>query len=193
MEIVLHHPIQALHASPTLESASSSQRRSAATTPATIPSLQPHSFCRFCSGIAPRPHRGKTRRRLLIARSKMFVPGFGSQSPEARAADTLHNYFTYLAVKIVLAQLEEYNPEAYKELTEFVDKTPLKDGDKFCAALMRESPRHKGLALRILEVRSAYASQDFEWDNMKRLTVQHAEKSNTTLMREFLVETSNME
>ncbi|MCO5614277.1 hypothetical protein L7F22_068555 [Adiantum nelumboides] len=114
----------------------------------------------------------KDRRPPLSVHCKMFVPGFGSQSPEAKAASTLHNYFTYLAVKIVLAQLEDYNPEAYKELKEFVDRTPVNDGDKFCATLMRESPRQKGLAMRILEVRSAYASEDFEWDNVKKLAIK---------------------
>lgn len=41
--------------------------------------------------------------------------------------------------------LQDYNKEAYADLMEFVDRVPLKDGDKFCAALMRESFRHKDL------------------------------------------------
>ncbi|KAJ7539473.1 hypothetical protein O6H91_11G095700 [Diphasiastrum complanatum] len=124
---------------------------------------------------------------------RMFVPGFGEKSPERKAADSLHNFFTFLAVKIVLAQLEDYNREAYEELMEFVDRTSLKDGDKFCAALMRESSRHKGLALRILEVRSVYAREDFEWDNLKSLSLKQLDKANTALMRQFIVETSNFE
>lgn len=32
--------------------------------------------------------------------------GFGEASPEAKAAKNLHNFFTYVAVKIVAAQLE---------------------------------------------------------------------------------------
>lgn len=32
--------------------------------------------------------------------------GFGEASPEAKAAKNLHNFFTYIAVKIVSAQLE---------------------------------------------------------------------------------------
>ncbi|KAF9587562.1 hypothetical protein IFM89_004020 [Coptis chinensis] len=88
---------------------------------------------------------------------KMFVPGFGEASPEAKAAKNLHGFFTYVAVKIVVAQLEEpetnvcylaeqsYNPEAYEELMEFLSKNSLNDGDQFCANLMRESSRHQGL------------------------------------------------
>jgi hypothetical protein len=37
---------------------------------------------------------------------------------------------------------------------EFAQRTPLKDGDDFVHQLMRESPQHKTLAMRILEVRA---------------------------------------
>lgn len=123
----------------------------------------------------------------------MFVPGFPDMSPEAKAAGQLHNFFTYLAVKIVLAQLESYNTEAYAELKEFVNRTSLNDGDKFCASLMRESPRHKGLAMRIMEVRSAYAQLDFEWENLRKLVLENANKSNKKLMRDYITETSHVE
>lgn len=73
---------------------------------------------------------------------------------------------------------------------EFLSRHSLNDGDKFCAELMRESSRHKGLAMRILEVRSAYCKNDFEWDNLKRLSVKIVDESNTSLMRDYVVETS---
>ncbi|XAR65686.1 hypothetical protein NMG60_11009875 [Bertholletia excelsa] len=124
---------------------------------------------------------------------KMYVPGFGEASPEAKAANNLHHFFTYVAVRIVAAQLESYNPEAYKELMEFLGRHSLNDGDKFCADLMRESSRHKTLALRILEVRSAYCKNDFEWDNLKRLAYKMVDESNTRLMRDYVRETSHVE
>lgn len=40
---------------------------------------------------------------------------------------------------------QNYNREAYEELTEFLNKNSLNDGDQFCAKLMRESSRHKSL------------------------------------------------
>ncbi|KAF9672110.1 hypothetical protein SADUNF_Sadunf11G0006700 [Salix dunnii] len=136
---------------------------------------------------------------------KMYVPGFGEASPEKKAAKNLHNFFTYIAVRIVSAQLQSYNPEAYEDLMEFLSRHSLNDGDKFCAELMRESSRHKGLgnadhislfAMRILEVRSSYCKNDFEWDNLKRLSVtvriqSIVEESNTRLMRDYVVETSH--
>ncbi|CAK7351495.1 unnamed protein product [Dovyalis caffra] len=121
----------------------------------------------------------------------MYVPGFGEASPEKKAAKNLHDFFTYIAVRIVAAQLQSYNPEAYQELMEFLDRHSLNDGDKFCSELMRESSRHKGLALRIIEVRSAYCKDDFEWDNLKRLAVKMVDESNTRLMRDYVVETSH--
>ncbi|KAK7303342.1 hypothetical protein RJT34_14245 [Clitoria ternatea] len=123
--------------------------------------------------------------------NKMFVPGFGEASPEAKAAKNLHNFFTFVAVKIVAAQLESYNPEAYEELMEFLDRNSLNDGDKFCASMFRESSRHKNLALRIMEVRSAYCKNDFEWDNLKRLAMKMVTDSNTRLMREYVLEISH--
>lgn len=35
-----------------------------------------------------------------------FIAGFGEASPEAKAAKNLHNFFTYVAVRIVTAQLQ---------------------------------------------------------------------------------------
>ncbi|RXH85881.1 hypothetical protein DVH24_016934 [Malus domestica] len=118
---------------------------------------------------------------------------FGEASPEAKAANNLHSFFTYVAVSIVCAQLESYNTEAYEELMEFLSRNSLNDGDQFCANLMRESSRHKGLALRILEVRSAYCKNDFEWDNLQRLAFKMVDESNTRLMRDYVLEISHVE
>ncbi|XP_044462513.1 chaperonin-like RBCX protein 1, chloroplastic isoform X1 [Mangifera indica] len=123
----------------------------------------------------------------------MYVPGFAGASPEAKAAKNLNNFFNYIAVKIVTAQLESYNREAYEEITEFLGSHSLNDGDKFISELMRESSQHKGLALRILEVRSAYCKNDFEWDNLKRLAIKMVNESNTRLMRDYVLETSPVE
>ncbi|XP_057536957.1 chaperonin-like RBCX protein 1, chloroplastic [Amaranthus tricolor] len=154
-------------------------------------------------GVIPKPNNGKyipsrpwprrTSQSTRVVCSKMFVPGFGEASPEAKAAKNLHHFFTYIAVKIVASQLQSYNPEAHQDLMEFLNTHSLSDGDKFCADLMRESSKHKSLALRILEVRSAYCSNDFEWDNLERLSMKMVNESNTQLMREYVQETSHVE
>ncbi|WVZ92907.1 hypothetical protein U9M48_038940 [Paspalum notatum var. saurae] len=120
--------------------------------------------------------------------SKMYVPGFGEASPESKAATNLQHFFNYVAVRIVLAQLESYNREAYFELKEFVSRTSMNDADIFCKKLIRESPRLKGLAMRILEVRSAYVKNDFEWDNLKKLSFKMVDDANTKLMRDYVLE-----
>ncbi|GFP85075.1 hypothetical protein PHJA_000651300 [Phtheirospermum japonicum] len=145
-----------------------------------------------------KPRKQTSSHSTTIRCHKMFVPGFGEASPENKAAKHLHDFFTYVAVKIVNAQLElastaqSYNPEAYADLMQFVETHSLEDGDKFCADLMRESPRHKSLALRILEVRSAYCKTDFEWDNLQRLASKMVDDSNTRLMRDYVSETSSV-
>ncbi|XP_009613684.1 chaperonin-like RBCX protein 1, chloroplastic isoform X2 [Nicotiana tabacum] len=116
----------------------------------------------------PWPWMQRTSQPNRLQCHKMYVPGFGT-SPESTAAKHLHDFFNYIAVKIVAAQLQSYNPEAYEELREFLDRNPLSDGDKFCADLMRESPRHKNLALRILEM---------------------VDDSNKKLMMDYIVDTS---
>ncbi|WOL13445.1 hypothetical protein Cni_G22215 [Canna indica] len=139
------------------------------------------------------PPQKKRLRFHAVRCQKMFVPGFGEASPEAKAARNLQDFFTFVAVRIVLAQLESYNPEAYKELMEFINHNSVNDGENFCRRLMRESPRHKNLALRILEVRSAYSKRDFEWENLKKLAFKMVDESNTRLMRDYVLETSHLE
>ncbi|XP_048438388.1 chaperonin-like RBCX protein 1, chloroplastic [Pyrus x bretschneideri] len=126
---------------------------------------------------------------------KMYVPGFGEPSPEAKAANNLHSFFTYVAVRIVCAQLESYNTEAYEELMEFLSRNSLNDGDQFCANLTRESSGHKGLGKRpfVVQVRSAYCKNDFEWDNLQRLAFKMVDESNTRLMRDNVREISHVE
>lgn len=43
-------------------------------------------------------------------------------------------------------------------------------------------PGHAGI--RIMEVRAAYAKEDFEWDNLKRLAIDGLAADNTRLLRQ---------
>ena len=58
----------------------------------------------------------------------------------------------------------------------------MKDGNSWVAALLRENEL---LGARILEVRAAYAEQDFEWGQLQRLTCEGLRADNTRLLREF--------
>lgn len=53
-----------------------------------------------------RPWKQRTSQPTRFNCQKMYVPGFGEASPEAKAANNLHHFFTYVAVSIVTAQLQ---------------------------------------------------------------------------------------
>jgi hypothetical protein len=81
----------------------------------------------------------------------MYVPSdsFGGVSPERKGAEVINTFFTFVAVKIVLAQLEgsssgrgttagAYNPEGYKVLDTFLRVHPLKNSpDVWLGKLMK--------------------------------------------------------
>lgn len=98
--------------------------------------------------------------------------------------------FTFIAVKVVLAQLEgsgrgnlaAYDAAAYKDLTDLIDKYPLKNGDEWLDRLIQVN---QPLAVRIMEVRAAYAEEDFEWENCQRVANKSIKDGNVKLMRKF--------
>ncbi|TYG65574.1 hypothetical protein ES288_D06G196900v1 [Gossypium darwinii] len=104
--------------------------------PLTQPSFLPSKPFKSNVGFPPSsPLNQRTSHATPLNCHKMYVPGNGA-SPEAKAAKNLHGFFNYIT---------SYNPEAYKDLMEFLNTHSLNDGDKFCASLMRESSRHKTL------------------------------------------------
>ncbi|KAL5987786.1 hypothetical protein ACLOJK_035540 [Asimina triloba] len=60
----------------------------------------------------------------------MFVPGFGEASPEKKAAANLHNFFTFVAVKIVLAQLQMVDESNTRLMTDYVLETSLIESER---------------------------------------------------------------
>lgn len=130
----------------------------------------------------------------VMANEGMYIPSdsFGGVSPEAKAAEMLETFFTFAAVKIVMSQLEgigrgdlgAYNAEGYSTLSKFLREKPLRNNaDQWLADLMQEDEM---IALRICEVRAAYAGKDFEWHNLKRLTVDGMQKSNVSIQRDHM-------
>lgn len=125
----------------------------------------------------------------------MYVPSdsFGGQSPERKASSALRNLFTFIAVKIVLAQLEgsgrgalaSYNPRSYEDLVGFIADHPMTDGDAWLKLLLT---KNEMLAVRIMEVRATYAEEDFEWDQTQRLAVKGVKEANARLMQQHATE-----
>mmetsp|Transcript_45019 Transcript_45019/g.143368 ORF Transcript_45019/g.143368 Transcript_45019/m.143368 type:complete len:200 (-) Transcript_45019:188-787(-) len=124
----------------------------------------------------PRVARGAT--------AQMYIPP-SDKTPERKTVDTLHNFFTFIAVKIVLAQLEACNSPDYDVLRGVVDSVSLQDGDVFCSKLLKESPT---LGMRLMEVRRAYVDEDFNWDTCETLSKSAMKDSNTNIMRDYLID-----
>jgi len=137
----------------------------------------------------------------------MFVPadGLNGQSPESKGADYLKRLFTFVAIRIVQAQLEGlgndggFAPQAtgmdgsvqspdYSDLRRAMEEVPLGDGDEWLEALLQENPR---LSLRILEVRSEYCS-DFDYGELKRLTEMEISEGSTKLMQQHIMASSGL-
>ncbi|KAI3983881.1 hypothetical protein MKX01_011589, partial [Papaver californicum] len=109
---------------------------------------------------------------------------FGEASPEARKFNS--SVICFNTKKFIV-----YNYEGHVELMDFVHSNSLNDGDEFRANILRVSSRHKVLAMHILEVRSAYCKQYFEWNNLNKLAVKIVDDSNTRIMRDYVLETIN--
>jgi hypothetical protein len=69
---------------------------------------------------------------------------FGGVSPERKAGEVLRTFFTFCAVKIIMAQMQgsgrgslgAYNAEGYARLAAFLEAQPLRNGDEWVARLM---------------------------------------------------------
>jgi hypothetical protein len=68
-------------------------------------------------------------------------------------------------------------------LLDFLEANPVKDGDAFLEKLTAADP---SIARRVMDVRTAYAGGDFEWDICRGLVMQNMEKSNAEIQRGFL-------
>lgn len=123
----------------------------------------------------------------------MHVPSeiLGGVSPERKAAGLLVALFTAIAARIVLAQLSgsgrgelgSYNAEAFATLEGLMRerRVPPDDPDSWLAELMA---RDAALCRRVIEVRRAYASRQFEYGSLERLAKKAAGEGGVRLMRE---------
>lgn len=124
----------------------------------------------------------------------MYVPSdsFGGISPEQKAANHLRALFTFVACKVILAQLEgsgrgalgSYNAAAYQVLSQQLQAGGAaaisRDADAWLEGLLDKDP---ALALRVIEVRDAYCRDNFEWDQLQRLAARDTKEANLRLMR----------
>lgn len=142
---------------------------------------------------------------------KMHVPSdsFGGNSPERHVAKSMRKFFTFVAAKIVLHQLEGVAPESatpmeadrpgdaeqgqaearrsakriqsdYQQLLDMLQNHPMKDEQEWIQMLLQKNSM---LGLRIMEVRKAYAEIDFEWDNLRKVSLSILDEGNDDMMQ----------
>lgn len=87
-------------------------------------------------------------------------------------AKVLTSYFTYQALRTVLAQLSENNPPQALWLHSFCSRNSIQDGEAFLLALLRENQE---LAFRLMTVRQHLAEEVAEFlPEMVRTGIQQS-------------------
>jgi hypothetical protein len=123
--------------------------------------------------------------------NRMHVPtdAFGGMSPEFKAAQALKTLFTMVAVRVVMAQEEGYDNEGGGgtptsiSLGKFLDENPLRDGNQWLQLMLGSSETELRLiALRLIEVRRAYAENQFDFEGVKSAAREQIERDNNELM-----------
>lgn len=88
----------------------------------------------------------------------------------------------FAALDDCITDLSKMEPTAW--LRKLAEKDPMIGNPSL---FKRKKPSYS--AIRVMEVRSSYCAEDFEWENCKRVTLAEMEKDNLQLMRD-IVETN---
>ena len=96
----------------------------------------------------------------LLYETETIAPTISTTNGADGASDAGANDGTRAAARVV---------NTHDFLINFLEANPCRDGDAFLAKLTGENPE---VARRVMDVRTAYASQDFEWDITKGLVLQ---------------------
>ncbi len=133
---------------------------------------------------------------------RMHVPtdAFGGMSPEFKAASALKTLFTMVAVRIVLAQEEGYDNEGGGgtptsiALGKFLEENPLRDGNEWLQKMLEcEQTEMRLIALRLIEVRKAYAENQFDFNDVKKTAREEITKDNDKLMLDYMKQSLSAE
>ena len=133
---------------------------------------------------------------------RMHVPtdAFGGMSPEFKAASALKTLFTMVAVRIVLAQEEGYDNEGGGgtptsiALGKFLEDNPLRDGNEWLQKMLEcEQTELRLIALRLIEVRRAYAESQFDFNEVRNTARLEIEKDNDKLMVDYMKQSLSAE
>jgi hypothetical protein len=133
---------------------------------------------------------------------RMHVPtdAFGGMSPEFKAASALKTLFTMVAVRVVMAQEEGYDNEGGGgtptsiALGKFLEENPLRDGNEWLQKMLEcEQTEMRLIALRLIEVRRAYAESQFDFNEVRKTAREEIEKDNDKLMIDYMKQSLSAE
>ena len=139
-----------------------------------------------------RPALAAPRRARARARASTLPDAFGhGVSPEMKASEALKTLFTVAAVRTTLDQELSYDNEGgstalSSALAGFLETHPLRNGDEWLEALMRDEPQLRLAALRLMETRAAYARENFDWQALRDLAVETTVRGNDALMVKYV-------
>ena len=121
-------------------------------------------------------------------------------SPEFKAASALKTLFTMVAVRIVMAQEEGYDNEGGGgtptsiALGKFLEENPLRDGNEWLQKMLEcEQTELRLIALRLIEVRRAYAESQFDFNEVRNTARLEIEKDNDKLMVDYMKQSLSAE
>lgn len=96
-------------------------------------------------------------------------------------AKVLQSYLTYQAVRIIISQLKQTNPQQAIWLSHYSDRTKVQDSENYINSLMGED---KELVLRILTVRQDLAERVLEF--LPEMTMTGIAQANMEHRRHLL-------
>jgi len=112
--------------------------------------------------------------------------------PEAKINKSLRTLFTMVAVRIILDQMvgSRHRQPIYVDFVAFLDEHPIRDGAEWLKILMKhEQPRMRMLALRIIEVRKAFAEEEFDWKRAEEIGIESIKEDTLSFQRKLLEDT----
>lgn len=142
--------------------------------------------------------QSRTRRHTSIRRRVEAALGSGNMSPERMAAERMRSLFTFVAAQRVLEQLSgsgrgalgAYDTVGYSDLEQHIVNQKLNEAnsEEWLHALAERNSR---IAARVMEVREAYGTEEFEWENCKALADTLLSEGNAAIMRSYLARLDN--
>jgi len=127
----------------------------------------------------------------------MHVPSdaFQGMSPEVKASQALKNLFTMVAVRVVIAEEKarasaddvDGETSTSRVLREFLKANPMRDGNEWLRAMVsRDDAETRIVALRLLEVRKAYADEEFDFERVRAVAIKELKDDNDRLMSDYV-------